>query len=285
MAEKDRDHIRRLREEANAIRKQEQAKRRRKRMFTQLGIIGGAVVVVGAIVALVMYGPQWFNPRPDFDSAASIEITTSEGETVTQPISTTERGGILVGAADAPATFEYWYDYSCPHCVDYHVATSQIYRDLIATGQVKVEFIAINYVSPYGAQAGAAMLAAMQYQPEKFFTVDDGLFSIPAEQQQSWSGPDYASILPSFGITNEAALAAINEGTYVRIVNDSTKDARSGGVNGTPAVAINGQILEEIPTGEAIYQAAIDAGANVEIPSSASTDEADAETTPETPTA
>lgn len=266
MAEKDRDHIRRLREEANAIRKQEQAKRRRKRMFTQVGIIAGAIVLVGGIVALVMFGPQWFNPRPDFQASSSIEITTSDGETVSQPIETTDRGGILVGAADAPASFEYWYDYSCPHCVEYHNASGQIYRDLIATGQVNVEFLPINYVAPYGAQAGAAVLAAVQFQPEKFFTVDDGLFSVPAEQQQSWSGADYASILPSFGITNEQALAAINEGTYLRIVNDSTKDARKNGVQGTPAVAVNGEIMAEIPVGEGIYQAAIDAGANVEIP-------------------
>lgn len=285
MAEKDRDHIRRLREEANAIRKQEQAKRRRNRMLAQIGIIVGAVVVVGGIVALVMFGSQWFNPRPDFQAESTIEVTTSEGETVSQPIATTERGGILVGAADAPATFEYWYDYSCPHCVEYHTQSGQIYRDLIATGQVKVEFIPINYVAPYGAQAGAAVLAAVQHQPEEFFTVDDGLFSIPAEQQQSWSGGDYASILPSFGITDEAALAAIDEGTYVRIVNDSTKDARSNGVQGTPSVAVNGEMLAEIPVGEGIYQAAIDAGANVELPSAATPEGDDAAADDETPTA
>ncbi|GGA64561.1 thiol-disulfide oxidoreductase [Pseudoclavibacter endophyticus] len=252
MAQKDRDHIRRLREEANAIRKQEQAKRRRNRILAQVGIIGGALVVIVAVVGLVIFGPQWFNPRPDFQAAGTVEVADSAGEAVEQPISTTERG-ILVGATDAPVTIQYWYDYSCPHCIDYHAQTNGIYQDLIASGQVQVEYIPINYVAPYGAQAGAAVLAAVQHQPELYFTISDALFSVPAEQQQSWGTGDYASIAPTLGVTDEQALADINEGTYLRIVNDSTRDARADGVEGTPSIGVNGTIQAEIPVGEDIY--------------------------------
>lgn len=266
MAEKDREHIRRLREEANAIRKQEQAKRRRNRVLTQVGIIVGAVVVIGAIVGAVVYGPQLLNPRPDFQASGTVEVASGEGEAVQQPISTTERGGIMVGAAEAPVTFEYWYDYSCPHCVEYHNATSQTYQDLIASGQVKVEYLPINYLAPYGAQAGAAVLATVQHQPELYFTVSDGLFQVPAQTQQGWTGPDYASIMQNFGVTDEATLTAIDEGSFVGIVNDTTSDARSGGVNGAPSLAVNGEMQSEIPSGAGLYEVAIANGADIEVP-------------------
>lgn len=269
MAKNDRDHIRRLREEANAIRKQEQAKRRRNRMLAQIGIIVGAVVVIGGIVALVVFGPQWLNPRPDFEAApgSTTGVTsTVTGEVTNQPITTTARGGIMVGAPDAPVDFTYWYDYSCPHCVQYHAATASTYQDLIATGQVKVEYIPINYVAPFGAQAGAAVLATVQHQPELYFAVSDGLFSIPAETQSSWTGPDYASILPQFGVTSEEAIAQTNEGAFLGVISDSTKEARSGGVAGTPSIAVNGQMQAEIPSGAALYDVAIANGAAIDNP-------------------
>lgn len=267
MAQKDRDHIRRLREEANAIRKQEQAKRRRNKILAQVGTIVGAIVVIGAIVGLVVWGPQWFNPRPPFEAASTVSVTSSAtGEAREVPISTTERGGIMVGEADAPVTFDYWYDYSCPHCVEYHAAVGQSYLDLIATGQVRVEYLPINYVAPYGAQAGAAVLSVVQQQPELYFTVSDGLFAIPAQTQSSWTGPDYAAIMSTFGVTNEQAITDISDGTYLRIITDATRDARSGGVNGTPSIGVNGTLLDTIPTADELYTIATDNGAAVTAP-------------------
>ena len=270
MADKDRDHIRRLREEANTIRKQEQAKRRRNRVLAQLGIIVGSLVVIGAIVVLVVFGPGWFNPKPPFQAAGTVKVTsTVTGAAVDTPISTTARGGVMVGDPAAPVTISYWYDYSCPHCIEYHTAVGPAYTDLIATGQVRVEYLPINYVAPYGAQAAAAVLAVVAHQPELYFTVSDGLYTVPAQTQSSWTGPDYGSIMGQFGVTNAEAIAAVNEGTYLRTVADSTKQARADKVPGTPAVAVNGQLLPEIPLVDQLYDAVIAAGAAVEKPAPA----------------
>ncbi|MGO2112954.1 MAG: DsbA family protein [Pseudoclavibacter sp.] len=268
MAQKDREHIRRLREEANAIRKHEQAKRRRNRIFTQVGIIGGAIVAIAAIVVLIVFGPQWFNPRPDFEAAGTIEVMDADGEAVEQPISTTDRG-VIIGATDAPVTMQYWYDYSCPHCIDYHTQTNGTYQDLIASGQVQVEYIPINYMAPYGAQAAAAVLATVQQQPELFFTLSDAIFAVDAQTQSAWGPGDYATLAPTSGVTDEQALADIQAGTYLRIINDSTSDARNDGVGGTPSVGVNGEIQETIPVGEDIYTLVNDNGGDVTPPSTA----------------
>lgn len=274
MAEKDRDHIRRLREEANAIRKQEQAKRRRNRILAQIGIIVGAVVVIGSIVALVVFGPRWFNPRPEFSSAGTVEVASSlTGESVELPISSTERGGILVGADDAPVTLQYWYDYSCSHCLAYHEALGQSYQDVLATGQVKVEYIPINFVSPYGAQAGAAALALVQYQPAAFFDFTDAVFSIDSTTQTSWEGTEYAELLSQIGVTSEEAITATQDGTFLRLVTDNTSLARSVGVQGTPSVGVNEVLLESVPaSAEELFQTVKDAGADVEVPGQAQTE-------------
>lgn len=266
MADKNHDHIRRLREEANTIRKQEQAKRRRNRMLTQIGIIVGAAVVIGAIVALVVFGPQLFNPRPPFQASANVEVTSSAtGEEVAQPLATTERG-IMIGDPAAPVTVTYWYDYSCPHCVEYHAQVGFVYTDLIASGQVKVEYVPINYVAPYGAQAGAAILAVVQNHPERYLEISDAIFAIPAQQQSSWKGPEYADLLAQYGVSDEATLQAVRDGTYLRVISDSTSDARNSGVKGTPSIAVNGQMLEEIPLPNELYDLVIAQGAAVENP-------------------
>ena len=63
MAKNDRDQIRRLREEANALRQQAEAKKRRQRMLAQVGTIVGALVVVAIIVGFAIMAPQWFGNR------------------------------------------------------------------------------------------------------------------------------------------------------------------------------------------------------------------------------
>lgn len=265
MADKNHDHIRRLREEANTIRKQEQAKRRRNRMLTQIGIIVGAVVVVGGIVALIVFGPQLFNPRPPFEASGQVEVPTQTGEPAQVPVATTDRG-VMVGEPTAPVTVTYWYDYSCPHCVEYHEQVGFAYNDLVTTGQVKVEYVPINYVAPFGAQAGAALLAIAQHHPERFLEISDAVFAIPAQQQSSWTGAQYADLFAQYGVSDEATLKDVREGLYLRIVADSTKAAHEGGVKGTPTVAINDQKLEALPSAAELYDLVIAQGAAVENP-------------------
>lgn len=262
----DREHIRIRREEEKRLRLEREAAERRGRQLKALGIVLGALVVIGGIVALAIFGPTWFGPKAaQFTANGTVPVTTSEGDEVEVPITSQDGGAaIQVGQPDAPVTIDYWYDFSCPHCIDYHLATSQTIHDLAASGQAKINFRPIHIVAPYGQEAGAALLSVVQHQPESFFAVYDGLFLIPAQEQQTWGPAEYADAMGQFGVTDETILAEIRAGTMKPTVEQNTEKATGkDGIKGTPAVAVNGQIQSTLPDGPGFLQLVADNGGDL----------------------
>ncbi|KAB1641148.1 thioredoxin domain-containing protein [Gulosibacter chungangensis] len=276
MASKDREHIRKLREEANALRLKEEARKRRNRMFTQIGIVVGAIVVIGAIVLLVVMGPKWFGNQQVPESSGTVAITNSEGQEVEVPIAASN-DGIVVGLEDAPVTVDYYFDFSCPHCQDYHEVLGGDIEQVIADGSAKVNFHMIRFVSEYGLVAGAATAAVVEYQPELFFTVMDGLFAIPAETQATMSYGDYATQVAALGVTSQEALQAIENGDFSWWMSDRTNQARTDGVQGTPSLFIDGEYQETLPTSGDELRAVIAAASGEAAPAPAETEPAETE--------
>ncbi|SJM54566.1 thioredoxin domain-containing protein [Gulosibacter sp. 10] len=256
MASKDREHIRKLREEANALRQKEEARRRRNRMLTQVGIVIGAVVVIGAIVLLVVMGPKWFGNQRTPESSGMIEVTDSEGQPVEVPI-TVSNDGILVGEEDAPDVIDYYFDFSCPHCAEYHAVVDEDIKTLIADGEVQVNYHMIRFVAEYGLLAGATTAAVIEYQPELFYTVMDGLFAVPAEQQTGWSYDDYSQHLATLGVTSTEAIEDTANGEFSWWLSDRTDQARKDGIPGTPTIMIDGEIQEQLPVSAEEFRAII----------------------------
>lgn len=260
MASKDRDRIRQLREEANALRKKEEARKRRNRLFAQLGIVGGAVVVIAAIVMLVVMGPRWFsNQIAPVAASSEVELTNSAGDAVSLPIRVAEDGSVVVGADDAPAKLDYYFDFSCPHCQDYHAAMESAYEQVIADGDVQVTYHMIRFVQDYGQYAGSAVAGVVDTDPSMFYTAMNGIFDVAAETQVTWSYSDYASLMQTLGFNDEETLTNISDGNYSGWITDNTQHAREDGIKGTPSVAVDGTILENVPASLEELQAAIGA--------------------------
>lgn len=257
MATKDRDRIRQLREEANSLRKQQEAQKRRSRMLAQIGIVAGAVVVVAAIVVLVAFGPRWFSRNLEPATASDqVQLTNTAGASVQVPIKVSAEDGITVGNDDAPAKLDYYFDYSCPHCQDYHKAMETSFEQVIADGQAQVTYHMIRFVADYGKYAGSATAGVVSAAPEKFYDVMNGIFNTDPQTQLQWSYADYASFVKSLGFTDETVLKDISDGHYGQWILDNTDRARRDGIPGTPALAVNGTILENVPaTKEDLLQA------------------------------
>lgn len=94
----------------------------------------------------------------------------------------------------------------------------------------------------------------------------DAFFQVPAATQQNWGASDYAALLPSVGVTNPEAVAAVESGEYVRVVKQATQDARNAGVEGTPSVGVNGQLQDPLPMGPELYALVNANGGAVEVP-------------------
>lgn len=249
MATKDREHIRRLREEANEIRRKQEAEAKRKRLGAIIGISTLAVAVVAAIVVMVIFGPQWFGPKAqNVNGSGTLTVAGSDGKSAEMPVSIIEDGvATQVGKPEAPVTIDYYYDFSCPHCVDYHGIMDPTMKDLILAGEAKVNYRVVNIVAPYGKEAAAALLAVMAHQPELYYTVADGLFEIPAQEQMNWTSNNYAQRLAAFGVTDSNIITEVSSGTYRSKVESNTQIARDNGLKGTPSLAVNGQMQEKLP--------------------------------------
>ncbi|MBN6778241.1 DsbA family protein [Pseudoclavibacter alba] len=249
MATKDREHIRRLREEANEIRRKQEAEAKRKRLVTTIGLSTLAVAVVALIVVMVVFGPKWFGPKAaTVAGSGNVAVMGSDGKQTEVPIAMSEDGvAIMVGKPEAPVTLDYWFDFSCPHCIDYHTVMDPTMKDLIVSGQAKINYRPVNIVAPYGKEAAAALLAVMAHQPELFYSVTDGLLDIPAQEQMNWTANDYAQHLSGLGVTNTDIITETANGTYRSKVESNTQVARDAKLKGTPSLAVNGQMQEQLP--------------------------------------
>lgn len=254
---KNREEILRLREEANARRKREEAAAKRKRMMTQLGVIAGALVVVAAVVAFAVFAPMLFGKQYKPETVnGTVQVTAADGTKVPMPI-TVENEAITIGKPDAPVTIDYYFDFSCPHCKNYHQILGPAYESVIADGSAKVKYHLIKFVDDYGLRAGSTVVSALEHQPELFFTLMDGYFAMDAQTLYGWNYDQFADSLAQFGVTNPQAIQDARDGKFAWWIADRTKAARDAGVTGTPSVAINGQVQTDLPVDEAGLRALI----------------------------
>lgn len=236
-----------LRRRAEEIRKQQQKKDARSRLAVQLSVVVGALLVVALVVAAFILVPKIIDsskPAPTTQSAVDGSVKLPDGSSV--PI-VVDGATITVGKSDAPVTIDYWFDFSCPHCIEYHHATEATFNAVVASGEAKMVYHPIQYVAPYGGYAGAATLEAVRAQPGLFFTIMDGIFAIPPQTQMNWNQENYAQVVKQLGLTDTAVVKEIAAGGGQALIAQATTAARDGAVRGTPSVAINGTMLEKLP--------------------------------------
>lgn len=83
----------------------------RNRMLAQLGIIGGAVVVLAVIVLLTVFGPSWFGSRAAEEARGSVDVPVSDGGSVEQSLAASG-DGITVRQVGAPMKIDECFDVS-----------------------------------------------------------------------------------------------------------------------------------------------------------------------------
>lgn len=246
-----------------------EAKQKSKKTGLIVGLVAGGVVVLlalifgGIFLARALFAastPEAAEeaPRDESsevapydngipDSSGMVELTTSAGSTVEVPIEASE-DGVLVGMADAPVTIDYYFDFSCLHCVAYHEESGEMFQTSIADGDIQVRYHMINIVSEYGVLAGGTAAATVQYEPQNFFAVMDELFEIPSDEQMGMNSIDYAAFAEDAGLLSGEGIVAIEVGSYDDWIRNSTETALADGVGGTPWLAIDGEQLSSMPT-------------------------------------
>jgi protein-disulfide isomerase len=254
----DRDRTREIREKANAQRRLEETRRKRRRLFTQLGVAAAVVVLVAGIwggASLLRDQAAAGSMPPTADAA--VELASGGQAQVTA-----EADAVSVGAADAAVTLDVYEDYSCPHCQEYEGTTGPLLDRLAGSGQVRVIYHPIRIVTNYGRAAGSTAACVLQHDPSAWPGVHSALFANHSAETDSWSGADFSSWLTSRGITDPEVLTCTEKGSYAGWITANTDAAAAAGVTGTPTLMIDGQKTTTV-SGQDLVDALTAAGATL----------------------
>lgn len=238
MAKKENSNRLAARQKANELRREQERADRRRRVLIQLGVIVGAILVIAAIVAVVVFTSRDASTVNVPKASATITVEGTPAPFVVGD------HRVRIGAEDAAVVLSIYEDYSCPHCKDYAEEVDSTLTELIASGDVAVEFHPIRFVTDYGSRAGSAATCVAVGAPEQWLDVHTALYANYDATTNIWKNNQFRDFLAAQGVTDETVLECAAEGRYVNWIGQSTTAATDAGVTASPTLLINGEASE-----------------------------------------
>jgi protein-disulfide isomerase len=216
------------------------ARRGRKRASWQLWA-GVAVLVVAVIAGVAIQSGR----------------SSSSGSVVTPAHALGPGGGEQRGKASAPVVVEEYGDFQCPHCADFQRDVGPTVNRLVDAGKIRFVFHPIAFIGPESTTAASAATCAGDQG--KFWPYHDQLFAQQGpESSGAFSNAKLLAIGKQVGVSDQRFTTCVDKGTYDGWIAKSTDDASRRGVNQTPTVLVDGQVVADAITANGL-QAAVDA--------------------------
>jgi len=147
-------------------------------------------------------------------------------------------GAPTLGNADAAVTVVEFSDFQCPYCRTFYPRLYQLEREF--HGDVRLVFLQfpLNSIHPNAARAGQASLCA--HEQGKFWALHDVLF----DEQQQLSASDLKDKARRIGLDGGVFDSCLDSGRFAAKVQADLEQGLAAGVSGTPALFLNGLMLE-----------------------------------------
>lgn len=160
-------------------------------------------------------------------------------------------GRRVLGNPDAPVVLQAWEDFLCPACSQWNrTVKPQLMENYIAQeggvagGQVRLEF---HHFPLSGHEPGTSLAAqASECAADQgmFWAYHDRLFAATNEGQPAFTIERLTRYADDLGLdTNQFSQCLINQ-EYFDEVRGSASEAIALGLNSTPSVIVNGQLME-----------------------------------------
>lgn len=224
--------------------------------------IAAAVITGAAMIALALI--IVLHPSATPPAATAPAQTTATPSTNPDISKVNLANEPFIGSATAPVTIAYWFDYQCPFCKqDEETVLPQIIINYVNTGKVKIVFKDFAFLGPDSQTLGAYAHAVWAVDPGKFYVWHKAIFDNQGTENTGWATQSkIISITTSVLGVNETSkvsqLVTTNAGTYQQVMDADKAEAGKFGIQGTPAVLLDTQVI----TGAQPYttfQAAINA--------------------------
>jgi len=201
---------------------------------------GGAAIILGLLVAIVV---SLVNAAGTQNSADG----TVSPDTVVTPGTATPNGALAVGDAAAPVRLEVYLDYMCPYCGRFERANGDVMDRMVADGTIRLELYPLSFLdkassgASYSTRAANAITTVADRSPDKVLAVNRALFARqPAEGTRGLSDDEIATLAHQVGVSREV-VDAFTERIFSPWVAASTTAVFKTGVSSTPTVKVNGK--------------------------------------------
>lgn len=198
------------------------------------GLIG--IVIIG--VLLVMQGTA---PK-------SIDTSNIKASVVQVPVDLAD--GRTLGKPDAPVTLDVWSDYQCPVCGQFaELVEPSLIRTYVTGGTLRIvdhdaAFQGQRSSSSFDESVEAAAGARCAVDQGQYWQFHNLLFANQVgENQGAFSDERLRAIATKAGLDVKAWDACRATGEQQAAVRAETAAAVKAGVNATPTMSINGQVI------------------------------------------
>jgi protein-disulfide isomerase len=254
------------RAQAREFRAANAKKEKRRKLFTQIGVIVGVLAIVAVIFVVIQGNTPKPGPRPANMASNGIVLTAELGadgkptgnivaETNAalapgaKPIPTTPKAGIL--------NIVEYQDYMCPICGNFDKADSSVIEARVKSGAATYEIHPISILNPnsqgtrYSTRAANAAACVANFSPNSFWAFNQLLFkNQPAEGSAGLSDEDLTKYAVLAGAAAGDVTPCIKNQTFATWVGEATDIVTASGYvfpnsnnvtfQGTPTVIVNG---------------------------------------------
>lgn len=153
---------------------------------------------------------------------------------------------LTMGNPDAVVTVEAWEDFLCPACQQWNSTIKpRLFEEYIKTGLIRLEF----HQFPLQMHAPGAQMSAIATEcaadQNAFWPYHDRVFQEAANRGQAGTTldrlVDYADDL---GLNTNTFRQCVTSQQHATTVNESVNEAVALGLNSTPSILINDQLME-----------------------------------------
>ena len=177
--------------------------------------------------------------------------------------------GTAFAVGTGPVDVDIYEDFLCPNCNRFEQANAAALKQLTDAGKITLRYHPVAILdrasngTEYSTRSAAASAAAAQ--GGKFAEFHQVLFANqPAENTDGLSDARMVELAATVGLTSDAFVTAVNEGTYKAWAVQATEKFSERGFTGTPTIVVDGTKVtgpgDTVPTTELLTQAIEAAG-------------------------
>ncbi len=132
-------------------------------------------VLGGVVIAAVVIGVVVQQSRSSTEHAKAVKPASAVGP----------NGGVLVGDANAPVTITEYGDFQCPACAELHQLWEPTLEQLIQQGNVKFEFVGLEYLDRGTTESlRSAAAATCAADADKFLDYYNALYNGQSRERE-----------------------------------------------------------------------------------------------------